>query len=113
MVMKWLPASTPTLLGELHAAIGQQYFRLTYATGMQDDLAWRRVTGGVFVTETEVKITQRDPACLAAPPDVDDAFTVGQQAAEFGDSLRGRRLETGAEGVAASDNPEICHRTVW
>src|SRR5262249_10493565 len=62
------------LAGETDAAIGEQDLRLAEATRVQQKLAGQRIARGVFITQTEVELTKRNPARLAAPPHMNQAL---------------------------------------
>src|SRR5439155_18887745 len=76
------------LAGETYRAIGEQNLGLADPAGMQDDLARRRITRSVFISEAEVERAERDPARLAAPAHMDQALAIRQQALEAGAGLR-------------------------
>src|SRR5713226_832826 len=43
----------------------------------------------IFVLQAEIQLSERNPACFAAPPHVDDLLAIRQKRLEFGAGLRG------------------------
>ena len=83
------------LARKMHAAIGQQDLGFADTAGIEDDLAGRRIAGGVLVGDAEVEITERHPDALAAPAHMDGRLSNGialRKAAQvFGASCSSKR----------------------
>src|SRR4051812_24784913 len=58
------------LAGEAHATIGEQDLGFADASGVEDDLARRRIAGVVLISDSEVEIAERNPDSLPAPAHV-------------------------------------------
>ena len=104
IVRKWLPASWPTMLANMRAAVGEEDLGLAQAAGVPEDLARGRVAGGVLglAVEADVEVAERDPGRFAAPADVDDLRVKRQQALEGRDGLgRLLGLQRALEGEGA------------
>src|SRR5262249_21486963 len=98
------------LAAESHAAIGQQDLGLANAAGMEEELTRDGVARRVLVAEAEVKSTEWDPACLSAPPHVDQALAVRQHALKSGASQRSRgALKASPEREQANGDADIYH----
>src|SRR6202011_4316227 len=93
-----IASKLPDLAGETDAAIGEQDFSLADAAGVEEELTRGGIARRALVAEAEVKPTEWDPACFAAPPHVDQALPVWQHALKSGASQRG--------GVAFKASPE-------
>src|SRR5207247_6674050 len=76
---KVIASELPDLAGETDAAIGEQELGLADPAGVEEELTRGGVARRVLVAEAEVKTTEWDPACFAAPPHVDQALAVSQQ----------------------------------
>ena len=93
-----IASKLPDLAGETDAAIGEQDLSLADAAGVEEELTRGGIARRALVAEAEVKPTEWDPACFAAPPHVDQALPVWQHALKSGASQRG--------GVAFKASPE-------
>src|SRR5262249_23084824 len=91
--------------------VREQQLRLRDAAGVPEQLAGRRVAGGVLERHAEVELAERDPARLAGPADVDDPLLVRQQPLErLARARRAVALQPAGEGeVAARDPHAIVH----
>jgi hypothetical protein len=59
----------------------------------------------IFLGETEIELSQRNPAGFPAPPYMDDLLPIGQKSLEFGARFRrGVRLQLGQERERAGLN---------
>src|SRR6266567_8092047 len=78
------------LAGEANRPIGDQDLGLADPAGIEQHLAGRRVAGRILVTDPEIELAERNPACLTAPAHMDDALAIGQKALEPGTCPRRR-----------------------
>ena len=93
-----IASKLPDLAGETDAAIGEQDLSLADAAGVEEELTRGGIARRALVAEAEVKPTEWDSACFAAPPHVDQALPIWQHALKSGASQRG--------GVAFKASPE-------
>jgi hypothetical protein len=98
------------LAAEAHAAIGEQDLGLANAAGMEKELTRDGVACRVLVAKAEIKPAEWDPACLSAPPHVDQTLALGQHALKSGASQRGRRaFKPSPELERAAGDTDIYH----
>src|SRR5207244_3182630 len=98
------------LARKANRAVGQQDLGLADAARMEQDLARRRIARRVLIAEPEIERTQWNPACLAAPPDMDQALAVGQHRLEPRTGLRrGGALEPCGKGEPPDADVDIGH----
>jgi hypothetical protein len=74
-----IPGQLAHFTREVDAAVSQQDFGFGNAARVQQELARCRIAGVIFEGETQVQITERDPAALAAPSDMNDLFSIWEQ----------------------------------
>src|SRR5438105_957808 len=100
----------PHLRAEAGGAVGKEDLRLAEAPGIEQDLASRRIAGGVLGAEAELEVSERDPGRLAAPAGLDYLGAQRQQGPEGGHRPGRRRfLQASREAVLGGLDSE--HRT--
>src|SRR5215469_10036650 len=105
-----IASQLPDLAAEAHAAVGQQDLGLAHAAGVKEELTRSGVARRVLVAEAEIKSTEWDPACLSAPPHVDQVLAVRQHALKSGASQRGRGVfKASPERERANGDADIYH----
>jgi hypothetical protein len=105
-----IASKLPDLAGETDAAVGEQDFSLADAAGVEEQLTRGGVARRVLVASAEVKPTEWDPACFAAPPRMDQALSVWQHALKSGAGQRGRgAFKASPEHERAGGDTDICH----
>ena len=88
-------------------------FPFAQSAGIEDDLSWRGVAGLVLGRDAEVGVAERDPDRLAAPPHMDDALPVRQQALEKGAGPGGKPgFKARLERERARGDDKVAHRAL-
>ncbi len=96
--------------GEADPAIGEQNLGLADAARVKQDLTRCWETGVVFETQAQIERAEGDPAGLATPSNMDDAFPIRQQTAKFGAGKGGSLiLEFCPEGKCAGSDLQLAH----
>ena len=78
----------PHPAGKVCGTVGQQDLGLAVSAGVEEDLAGRRIAGGILEPHVEPEVSQRDPAGLAAPARVDELLPVREEPPELKTRLR-------------------------
>src|SRR5262249_11786220 len=76
---KVVAGQSAKLAGEGARPVRKQDLGLAVAAGIKEDLTRSGITRGVLPGHLELEVTQRNPACLAAPACVDQLLVIGQQ----------------------------------
>src|SRR6185312_3353561 len=101
------------LARKVHAAIGQQDFRLADAARIKNDLAGRGIAGVVLVGDAEIEIAEWHPDTLATPADMDRLALERHRLAKRRHRLGGQLLlEARLEGEFAGTDNQLAHRSL-
>jgi len=74
--------------GKLYGTVSEQDFGFAHSAGIKNDFTGSRMAGRIFMSQSEIKASQRNPTALSAPAHMNYFLPVGQHGAEFGAGLR-------------------------